>query len=51
MRKALIVGIDHYPQDPLTGCVNDANKMARILAKHQDNSPNADKPQPNRRRS
>jgi len=40
MRRALIVGIDDYPEAPLTGCVNDANRMADILANHYDGSPN-----------
>ncbi|MEM8601376.1 MAG: caspase family protein, partial [Bacteroidota bacterium] len=30
-RLALCVGIDSYPQDPLGGCVNDANAWARML--------------------
>ncbi len=40
MRRALIVGIDAYQMSPLAGCVNDANAIASILAKHQDGSPN-----------
>ena len=32
MRKALVIGIDHYSYlDDLTGCVNDANAVADIL--------------------
>ena len=31
MRKALIVGLDNYPECPLTGCVNDAVAVADIL--------------------
>lgn len=42
MRKALIVGIDDYPTAPLSGCVNDANKMEEVLKKHQDGSRNFD---------
>src|SRR5213080_1985072 len=42
MRKALIVGVDAYPSVPLTGCVNDANKMEEVLRKNQDGSPNFD---------
>ncbi len=42
MRKALIVGIDDYPSAPLSGCVNDANKMEEVLKKHQDGSRNFD---------
>src|SRR6266487_1772486 len=40
MRKALIVGIDDYPNIPLSGCVNDANKMEGVLKRHEDGSPN-----------
>lgn len=37
LRKALIVGIDHYPsQITLTGCVNDAKRVAEVLSKHGD---------------
>jgi hypothetical protein len=42
MRKALIVGIDDYPTAPLSGCVNDANKMEEVLKRHQDGSRNFD---------
>lgn len=42
MRRALCVGIDQYPVDPLRGCVNDATRMEAVLAKHQDGSPNFD---------
>ena len=44
MRRALIVGIDDYPDAPLYGCVNDATRMAEILAKNQDGKPNFIKP-------
>jgi len=40
MRKALIVGIDHYRSCPLSGCVNDANAMGDLLSRHEDGSPN-----------
>lgn len=40
IRKALIVGIDNYSFSPLSGCVNDSNKMVKILTKNQDGSPN-----------
>lgn len=33
MRKALIVGLDNYPECPLTGCVNDAVAVADIVSK------------------
>ena len=42
MRRALVVGIDDYPQSPLGGCVNDANSVAEILATHGSGSPNFD---------
>lgn len=37
---ALLVGIDHYPRAPLTGCVNDATRMEALLRTHHDGSPN-----------
>jgi hypothetical protein len=40
MKKALIVGIDDYPTQPLSGCVNDAVAMANTLEKNGDGSPN-----------
>lgn len=42
MRKALVVGINDYPNAPLRGCVNDANAMTSVLATHGDGSPNFD---------
>ena len=39
-RRALVVGIDDYPAAPLTGCVNDAKAMAKLLRTHEDGSPN-----------
>jgi len=42
MRKALIVGIDNYPNSPLSGCVNDASAVAQCLRKNGDGSPNFD---------
>lgn len=40
-RRALIVGIDDYPHvAPLSGCVADANSIARALETHWDGSPN-----------
>lgn len=42
MRKALIVGIDDYPDCPLNGCVNDAVAVAQCLRKNGDGSPNFD---------
>jgi hypothetical protein len=40
MRRALIVGIDDYPGAGLSGCVNDANRLSAILARHDDDAPN-----------
>jgi len=41
MRKALIVGIDHYEHiDVLTGCVNDAHAVKAMLDRHADGSVN-----------
>ncbi len=42
MRRALLVGIDDYPNAPLAGCVNDATAMHRLLRTHEDGSPNFD---------
>lgn len=40
IRKALVVGIDNYPTNPLNGCVNDAEDIAELLKKNGDGSPN-----------
>jgi hypothetical protein len=40
MKRALVVGIDHYPKSPLYGCVNDAINVADALATNGDGSPN-----------
>jgi len=40
MRRALVVGIDDYPNSPLSGCVNDANAFAECISKNEDGSPN-----------
>ncbi len=42
MRKALIVGIDKYPKNPLGGCENDAASIATVLECNGDGSPNFD---------
>lgn len=42
MRKALIVGIDDYPQCPLHGCCNDAEAINKLLKNHGDGRPNFD---------
>ena len=40
--RALIIGIDEYSQDPLTGCARDAELMAQALGANEDGSPNFD---------
>lgn len=41
MRRALVVGIDHYQNvDELSGCVADARAVAQLLRRHDDDSPN-----------
>ena len=41
MRKALVVGIDHYEHVPcLRGCVNDAHSVKSVLERHGDGSKN-----------
>lgn len=42
MRRALIVGIDDYPDCPLSGCVNDANRIGEVISRNADGSPNFD---------
>lgn len=42
MRKALVVGIDNYPDYPLKGCVNDARAVASILERNEDETKNFD---------
>ncbi len=41
MRKALVIGIDHYEKiSPLYGCVNDAYGVKTVLERHSDGSVN-----------
>jgi hypothetical protein len=40
MRRALIVGIDHYASTPLQGCVADAQSVADVLSRNADGSRN-----------
>lgn len=40
MRRALCIGVDAYPFGVLRGCVADAERMAALLAKHEDGTPN-----------
>ena len=42
MKKALLVGINNYPNIPLRGCINDANAIGSIIEVHGDGSPNFD---------
>ncbi|MCK0115335.1 caspase domain-containing protein [Gelidibacter sp. F63206] len=42
MRKALIVGINNYPNAELFGCINDASAFGNTLATNGDGSPNFD---------
>src|SRR5262245_19529705 len=42
MRRALCVGIDNYATGSLQGCVSDAERIAKIISKHEDDSPNFD---------
>ena len=40
MKRALVVGIDDYPDQPLTACSNDARRVHERLRAHADGSPN-----------
>jgi hypothetical protein len=40
MRKALVVGINDYPNAPLRGCVNDAISISKVFETHGDGGPN-----------
>ena len=40
MRKALVVGINDYPNAPLRGCVNDAIAIGTVFGTHGDGAPN-----------
>lgn len=42
MRRALIIGINDYPDNPLYGCVRDATTVAATLEANGDGSPNFD---------
>ena len=38
--KALIVGINSYPNANLSFCVNDAEEIKELLSKNEDGTPN-----------
>jgi len=40
MHKAMIVGIDEYAGNPLSGCVKDAQRVDVLLSQNEDDSPN-----------
>lgn len=40
MRKALVVGIDEYPQCRLYGCCNDAKSISNLLSRNEDGTVN-----------
>ncbi len=42
MRKAVVIGINEYPKNPLSACVNDAQAIGKLLEKNGDGSPNFD---------
>ena len=42
MRKALVVGINNYPNAELYGCINDAAAFGNTLETNGDGSPNFD---------
>ena len=43
MKRALLVGIDHYDRfGSLDGCGNDVNALEALLSRNEDNSPNFD---------
>lgn len=39
-RKALVVGINNYPQCPLASCCNDSEAIKDLLANHENGDPN-----------
>lgn len=40
MRRALVVGVNHYSWAPLKGCIYDANNIAKAISNHHDGSKN-----------
>lgn len=47
VRKALVVGIDNYPGNPLSGCCNDSEALRNLLEKNGNGDPNFDVRQEN----
>lgn len=39
-KKALVIGIDDYPNAPLKGCVKDATSVSSLLESHGNGDPN-----------
>lgn len=42
MKRALLVGINHYEHSPLKGCVEDVDSMYNVLSRNEDGSVNFD---------
>lgn len=42
MKRALLIGINNYPGNPLKGCVEDINQVKAAIEKNGDGSPNFD---------
>lgn len=42
MKKALVVGLNDYPECELKCCSNDANSISDLLEANGDGSPNFD---------
>jgi len=40
MKKALVVGINNYPNIPLDGCINDAREVAKVIRKNENDTRN-----------
>lgn len=40
LRRALVVGVDGYPERTLHSCCNDASEMKSLLSRNHDGSPN-----------
>ncbi|EDP97660.1 caspase family protein [Kordia algicida OT-1] len=42
MRRALLVGINHYDKNPLKGPIPDVDRMKEVISKHENGDPNFD---------